>query len=196
MLGREQTCFPLTEQSLFDSHTLPPRRRHGEDVHTRAGRRSVHTIQVYPTKQSSTSGKLRPFFQLIKETNPSKLMLGTALFLSIATTLVSLAIPLFTKDLIDGFALSSVSSGQIAFLAGAFIAQAVSSGLSIYMLNHVGQSIVAALRDAQSLALSRRRRCSSRERSQTIFVMAMKERRTRRSSRHYRPRRLPILSPR
>ncbi|MGG4498299.1 ABC transporter ATP-binding protein [Brevibacillus reuszeri] len=99
------------------------------------------------TKQSSTSGKLRPFFQLIKETNPSKLMLGTALFLSIATTLVSLAIPLFTKDLIDGFALSSVSSGQIAFLAGAFIAQAVASGLSIYMLNHVGQSIVAALRD-------------------------------------------------
>ncbi|WP_312111596.1 ABC transporter ATP-binding protein [Brevibacillus reuszeri] len=99
------------------------------------------------TKQNSTSGKLRPFFQLIKETNPSKLMLGTALFLSIATTLVSLAIPLFTKDLIDGFALSSVSSGQIALLAGAFIAQAVASGLSIYMLNHVGQSIVAALRD-------------------------------------------------
>ncbi|GIO09042.1 multidrug ABC transporter permease [Brevibacillus reuszeri] len=99
------------------------------------------------TKQKHTSGKLRPFFHLIKETKPSKLMLGTALFLSIATTLVSLVIPLFTKDLIDGFTLSSISKGQIVLLIGAFIAQAVVSGLSIYMLNHVGQKIVAALRD-------------------------------------------------
>ncbi|MGG1663518.1 ABC transporter ATP-binding protein [Brevibacillus sp. NRS-1366] len=99
------------------------------------------------TKQKDTSGKLRPFIQLLKETNPSKLMIGTALFLGIATTLVSLIIPLFTKDLIDSFTISLISRGQIILLVGAFIAQAVASGLSIYMLNHVGQDIVASLRD-------------------------------------------------
>jgi len=89
----------------------------------------------------------RPFFQLIKETKPSKLKIGIALFLSVATTLVSLVIPLFTRDLVDSFTISDISKGQIALLALAFIAQAVAGGLSIYLLNHVGQSIVAALRD-------------------------------------------------
>ncbi|MDF2679454.1 MAG: transporter ATP-binding protein [Brevibacillus sp.] len=94
-----------------------------------------------------TKANWRPFFQLIKETKPSKWKVGIALFLSIATTLVSLIIPLFTKDLVDSFTLSSISRGQIVLLALAFIAQAIAGGLSIYLLNHVGQSIVAALRD-------------------------------------------------
>ncbi|KQL45549.1 multidrug ABC transporter permease [Brevibacillus choshinensis] len=94
-----------------------------------------------------TKANWRPFFQLIKETKPSKWKVGIALFLSIATTLVSLVIPLFTKDLVDSFTLSSISRGQIVLLALAFIAQAIAGGLSIYLLNHVGQSIVAALRD-------------------------------------------------
>ncbi len=94
-----------------------------------------------------TQANWRPFFQLIKETKPSKWKVGIALFLSIATTLVSLIIPLFMKDLVDSFALSSISRGQIVLLGTAFIAQAIAGGLSIYLLNHVGQSIVAALRD-------------------------------------------------
>ncbi|MED4572172.1 ABC transporter ATP-binding protein [Brevibacillus agri] len=92
-------------------------------------------------------GNWRPFFQLIMQTKPSKLKIGVALFMSVATTLVSLVIPLFTKDLVDSFTLSSISRGQIVLLMVAFIAQAIASGLSIYLLNHVGQSIVAALRD-------------------------------------------------
>lgn len=98
-------------------------------------------------KQERVQGNWQPFFQLIKETKPSKLKIGVALFLSIATTLVSLVIPLFTRDLVDSFSLSSISKGQIVLLAIAFIAQAVAGGLSIYLLNHVGQDIVASLRD-------------------------------------------------
>ncbi|WP_275296727.1 ABC transporter ATP-binding protein [Brevibacillus choshinensis] len=98
-------------------------------------------------QKDRTQANWRPFFQLIKETNPSKWKVGIALFLSIATTLVSLVIPLFTKDLVDSFTLSSISKGQIVLLGTAFIAQAIAGGLSIYLLNHVGQSIVAALRD-------------------------------------------------
>jgi len=98
-------------------------------------------------KTDRTKASWRPFFQLIKETKPSKLKIGFALFLSVATTLVSLVIPLFTRDLVDSFTISDISRGQIALLALAFIAQAVAGGISIYLLNHVGQSIVAALRD-------------------------------------------------
>jgi len=98
-------------------------------------------------KTDRTKASWRPFFQLIKETKPSKLKIGIALFLSVATTLVSLVIPLFTRDLVDSFTISDISNGQIVLLALAFIAQAISGGLSIYLLNHVGQSIVAALRD-------------------------------------------------
>ncbi|WP_411502061.1 ABC transporter ATP-binding protein [Brevibacillus centrosporus] len=93
-----------------------------------------------------TKANWRSFFHLIKETKPSKWKVGIALFLSVATTLVSLVIPLFTKDLVDSFTLSSISPGQIVILAIAFVAQAIAGGVSIYLLNHVGQSIVASLR--------------------------------------------------
>ncbi|MFJ9501176.1 ABC transporter ATP-binding protein [Brevibacillus centrosporus] len=94
-----------------------------------------------------TKANWRSFFHLIKETKPSKWKVGIALFLSVATTLVSLVIPLFTKDLVDSFTLSSISPGQIVILAIAFVAQAIAGGVSIYLLNHVGQSIVASLRE-------------------------------------------------
>lgn len=79
-----------------------------------------------------TKANWRSFFHLIKETKPSKWKVGIALFLSVATTLVSLVIPLFTKDLVDSFTLSSISPGQIVILAIAFVAQAIAGGVSIY----------------------------------------------------------------
>ncbi|WP_400162859.1 ABC transporter ATP-binding protein [Brevibacillus sp. TJ4] len=98
-------------------------------------------------KQPSTLGNWRPFVRLIRDTKPSKLKIGIALFMSVATTIVSLIIPLFTANLVDSFTMASITGGQLVLLAVAFLAQAVASGLSIYLLNHVGQGIVAALRD-------------------------------------------------
>ncbi|QQZ09761.1 ABC transporter ATP-binding protein [Heyndrickxia vini] len=89
----------------------------------------------------------RQFVQLVRGTKPSKLLLSIALFLSISTTLVGLLVPLFTKNLINDFSLSSLSTGKIMLLASAMIVQALASGLSIYMLNHIGQSVVAGIRD-------------------------------------------------
>ncbi|WP_409343831.1 ABC transporter ATP-binding protein [Paenibacillus sp. MBLB4367] len=92
-------------------------------------------------------GTWRPFVRMIRQTNPSKPLLVVALFLSVATTLVGLVIPLFTKNLVDSFSVSSITTTQIVLMAAAFIAQAIASGLSIYLLNRVGQGVVAALRD-------------------------------------------------
>jgi ATP-binding cassette subfamily B protein AbcA/BmrA len=98
-------------------------------------------------KSVRRAGNWRQFIRLIQQTKPSKLMLGIAIAMSVLTTLVGLLIPLFTKSLVNGFSLASVSPLQIVVFAGVLLAQAISNGVSIYLLNRVGQGIVAALRD-------------------------------------------------
>ncbi|WP_028545323.1 ABC transporter ATP-binding protein [Paenibacillus taiwanensis] len=89
----------------------------------------------------------RQFMNLINETKPSKLMLMVALLMSIGSTAVSLVIPMFTKGMVDNFSMSKLDGMQIALLAGAFIVQTIAAGLSIYLLNLIGQKAVAGLRD-------------------------------------------------
>ncbi|MFC4617730.1 ABC transporter ATP-binding protein [Camelliibacillus cellulosilyticus] len=93
------------------------------------------------------AGGWRQFVELIKETKPSKLILTIALMMSLVTTVVGLVIPLFTKNLVDGFSFASLGWGKITLIVLAFIGQAIASGLSLYMMNHVGQNVVARLRD-------------------------------------------------
>lgn len=92
-------------------------------------------------------GNWRQFIRLINETRPSKLMLIVALMLGIGSTLVSLVIPMFTKNLVDGFTLSNLEPMQIILLGVAFVLQAIATGFSIYLLNVVGQRVVAGIRD-------------------------------------------------
>jgi ATP-binding cassette subfamily B protein AbcA/BmrA len=89
----------------------------------------------------------RQFIRLVQHTKPSKLLIGIALLLSVSTTLVGLLVPLFTKNLINDFSLSSLSPGRIILLISAILIQAVASGISIYLLNHIGQSVVAGIRE-------------------------------------------------
>ncbi len=89
----------------------------------------------------------RQFIRLVQHTKPSKLLIGIALLLSVSTTLVGLLVPLFTKNLINDFSLSSLSTGRIILLVTALLIQAAASGISIYLLNHIGQSVVAGIRD-------------------------------------------------
>jgi ATP-binding cassette subfamily B protein AbcA/BmrA len=79
---------------------------------------------------------LKPFLTLLRETKPSYTMLTIAIALSVISTLVGLVIPMFTKNLVDGFSLASISKLQIAGIAGAFIAQTIAGGVSIYLLNY------------------------------------------------------------
>ncbi|MEK8216679.1 ABC transporter ATP-binding protein [Paenibacillus sp. FSL L8-0463] len=100
------------------------------------------------SKSSQKQGAaLKPFLKLLHETKPSYGLLALAVGLSMISTLVGLVIPMFTKNLVDGFSLASISKLQIAGIAGAFVAQTIAGGVSIYLLNYVGQKIVAGLRD-------------------------------------------------
>ncbi|USK33211.1 ABC transporter ATP-binding protein/permease [Bacillus sp. F19] len=94
-----------------------------------------------------TGSSWRVFFQLIRNTKPSKIRMAIAGTLSVLSTVVGLVIPLFTKNLIDDFSFDKFGSIHIFLLISAFIAQAITSGVSIYLLNHVGQHVVARLRE-------------------------------------------------
>lgn len=103
-------------------------------------------------------GNWRAFYQLIRNTQPSKLKMGIAFLMSVATTLVGLVIPLFTGKLVDSFTLSTISIGQIVFLFAAFVAQAIAGGISIYLLHQAGQGIVDRGNDPRKFVLRGRRR--------------------------------------
>jgi len=92
-------------------------------------------------------GAVKRFAKLIMETNPPKLILGLAVLLSVVTTLVTLTIPLFTKELVNGFSFGSLGAGQIVGIAAAFIAQVVAGGLSVYWLHYSGNKIVSSIRE-------------------------------------------------
>ncbi|MEH7307526.1 ABC transporter ATP-binding protein [Neobacillus drentensis] len=89
----------------------------------------------------------RQFIRLVQHTKPSKVLLCIALLLSVGTTVVGLLVPLFTKNLINDFSLSTLSTARIILLVSAILLQAVASGISIYLLNQIGQSVVAGIRD-------------------------------------------------
>lgn len=89
----------------------------------------------------------KAFFRLLRETKPPLPLFAAAIVLSLLSTLVSLVIPMFTKNLVDGFSLSSISGSQIVWIGAAFIGMSVASGLSIFLLNYTGQRMVASLRD-------------------------------------------------
>lgn len=90
---------------------------------------------------------LRRFWRLVLETNPPKALLAIAVALSVVNTLVGLTIPLFTKNLVNGFSLDSLGAGQIIGLAGAFVAQVIAGGAAVYMLHYGGNKIVSAIRE-------------------------------------------------
>ena len=56
------------------------------------------------------------------KTEPPMVLLTLALLFSILTTLASLAVPMFTKSLVDGFSMASLNPLQIGFLVAAFLA--------------------------------------------------------------------------
>lgn len=101
-------------------------------------------------ESATTKGSIsnwRQFINVINETKPSRIMLTVALFLSIGSTAVGLVIPMFTKGMVDNFSIAKLDTIQIVALAVAFIIQAIAAGFSIYMLNLIGQRVVASLRD-------------------------------------------------
>ncbi|MBB6730277.1 ABC transporter ATP-binding protein [Cohnella sp. CBP 2801] len=105
------------------------------------------TIPNKPESPSGKPGSWRPFLGLIRSARPSTGLLSLALGLSVLTAAGGLIVPQVTRSLVDGFSLSSLHAGQIALIACLFLASAAASGLSIFLLNRIGQQVLYRLRD-------------------------------------------------
>lgn len=106
-------------------------------------------------KNKQKQQALKPFFKLILSTQIPKLALTIGLIGSLITTLTGLVVPLLTKNLVDGFSVSSLSIPLMIAIGIAFIFQAIISGISLYLLTAVGQRVVASLRERMWLRLVR-----------------------------------------
>ncbi|GIN74826.1 ABC transporter ATP-binding protein [Bacillus sp. J14TS2] len=95
-----------------------------------------------PSKTSSSH-----FIKLILSTKLPRLILILGLLGSILTTLVGLTIPILTRELVDGFSITTLNWWFIAIIIGVFIVHALVDGLSAYALAYVGQKVVARLRE-------------------------------------------------
>ncbi|MDA1478055.1 ABC transporter ATP-binding protein [Bacillus changyiensis] len=95
------------------------------------------------------------FLSFILTTNIPKLALVIGLCTSLVTTLVGLAIPLLTRQMVDGFSTNSITLALVGVIALVFITQAVCSGISTYLLSYCGQKAVASLREQMWFKLLR-----------------------------------------
>lgn len=91
--------------------------------------------------------KLQYFLRLLLETKPPKWILFFAFGLSLLETITGLIVPLLTKTLVDQLAASALELTIIALLAGVFLLQAFSSGLSYYLMSYIGEGIVRSIRE-------------------------------------------------
>lgn len=98
---------------------------------------------------------LKPFISLILSTNIPKAGLIFGLLFSITTTLSGLIVPLLTKNLVDGFSTSAISTPLMVAIGVTFILQAILRGGSIYLLTAVGQKVVSSLRERMWMKLIR-----------------------------------------
>ncbi|MCM3006249.1 ABC transporter ATP-binding protein [Priestia koreensis] len=91
---------------------------------------------------TSTSFQFRKLWRLTK---PPKGKLGVSLVLSLLNTGVSLAIPIFIKQLMDSFQ-NGFSPSMIGLIVGLFFVQIASSAVSLFLLAQIGQAVVERLR--------------------------------------------------
>lgn len=98
-------------------------------------------------EMSKEKSGIKPFISLILSTKIPKTTLILGLVGTIISTLISLAIPALTGQIVDGFSLELLSTGIIVAIVAAFLLQTVMDGVSVYLLGTVGQKIVARLRE-------------------------------------------------
>lgn len=95
---------------------------------------------------TTSKGSLRAFLVLLKSLNWPKKMTALAILLTIVEAIAGLIIPIITMSLIDSLTFDAFNWKIILAIGGIFIIQAITGGLSFYMLSYIGESIVADLR--------------------------------------------------
>ncbi|KRM94387.1 hypothetical protein FC56_GL001341 [Lentilactobacillus senioris DSM 24302 = JCM 17472] len=107
-------------------------------------RRSIDFDEDSALNQSFTWDK---FMALLNQSKPQIKLLVIGFLISLVSTGFSLVIPLFTKNLVDGFSLKNMNLSFIAIIIFAFLIQALTSAISSYMMGYMGEQTVSNLRE-------------------------------------------------
>lgn len=107
-------------------------------------RRSIDFDEDSALNQSFTWAK---FMALLNQSKPQIKLLVIGFLISLVSTGFSLVIPLFTKNLVDGFSLKNMNLSFIAIIICAFLIQALTSAISSYMMGYTGEQTVSNLRE-------------------------------------------------
>ncbi|MCY9806202.1 ABC transporter ATP-binding protein [Lentilactobacillus senioris] len=107
-------------------------------------RRSIDFDEDSALNQSFTWVK---FMALLNRSKPQIKLLVIGFLISLVSTGFSLVIPLFTKNLVNGFSLKNMNLSFIAIIIGAFLIQALTSAISSYMMGYMGEQTVSNLRE-------------------------------------------------
>lgn len=86
------------------------------------------------------------FFKLIAKHRPAKFLIIVAVVLGLGETLLSLLIPLLTKNLVEELSQSTIQTMTFVVLGAVFLVQTIMSGFSVYTMSYVGQYVIAGLR--------------------------------------------------
>ncbi|MBT2762684.1 ABC transporter ATP-binding protein [Paenibacillus sp. ISL-20] len=86
------------------------------------------------------------FLKLLLSTKPPLTLIIIAILVSAISTVAGLFIPLYTKELIDIVSIKNLDLEQLGKIGIVFILQTITSGVSIYLLNKLGEQILSSLR--------------------------------------------------
>ncbi|SDY76393.1 ABC transporter ATP-binding protein [Thermoactinomyces sp. DSM 45892] len=89
---------------------------------------------------------MKKFIGLINLKSLPKAMIALVLALSLLSTIASLIVPLFTKNLVDVISFDHFQYQFIWLLLGAFLVQGIAGGVSTYYLAYLGERVVANIR--------------------------------------------------
>lgn len=98
-------------------------------------------------KSQENNYSWKKFGSLISQKTVSKPLFSVAILLSVISTIVSLVVPLFAKNFIDGFMGKNFNTNLVFYLLLLFAAQVVLSGFALYLLNLIGLKLVFAIRN-------------------------------------------------
>ncbi len=89
---------------------------------------------------------IRPLLKFIQGANLPKKIIVLVLVFSIMEAVAGLLVPWFTKGTVDMLTVGDLRASVFILLVGAFVLQAVTGGISTYLLGFLGEKVVSSLR--------------------------------------------------
>lgn len=87
-----------------------------------------------------------PLIYILNQIKWPKILLAITIVISLLGSVSGLLIPLYTGKLVDNFDLKNINVGFVSFFILIFLLNALFSGISLYLLNKIGEKVIYRIR--------------------------------------------------